>query len=126
MGGSTTGWVPPGWPGRVRPPGSPEWESSAAAFLFDCCPADYRGYSVLGKHPVVLAVFAQAHVEAQLAASKSGLSSLRARLGVLVPIEVVAEAVDAWQEQQAQLQRLLREVGLISAGLRGEVFRRRL
>ena len=53
-----TAFAPAGWPERVRPPGSPEWELSAVAFLFDCCPADFRGYAVLQRHPLVLARFA--------------------------------------------------------------------
>ncbi len=27
--------LPPGWPDPVRPPGAPDWEQSAVAWLFD-------------------------------------------------------------------------------------------
>ena len=45
--GEVTGYVPPGWPEGVRPPHTDGWEETAAAFLLDCCPAEYRGYAVL-------------------------------------------------------------------------------
>ena len=61
----STGYVPPGWPERVRPPGAPDWELTATEFLLDCCPADYRRYRLLRRHPVVLARFAAVFVGAQ-------------------------------------------------------------
>ena len=48
----TTIYTPPGWPERVRPPGAPDWEVTATEFLLDCCPADYRRYQLLRRHPV--------------------------------------------------------------------------
>ena len=54
----TEGFAPAGWPREVRPPGAPGWEASAAAWLLDLCPADWRGYPGLRKHLVVLARFA--------------------------------------------------------------------
>ena len=53
-----TAFRPPGWPDSVRPPGAEGWEEGAVAFLFDCCPADFRAYPVLRRHPLVLARFA--------------------------------------------------------------------
>lgn len=119
-------YVPPGWPGRVRPPGSPDWESTAAAFLFDCCPADYRAYPVLRRHPVVLARFAAVFVESQAQASRDGLSQARLSLADHVPVEVIQSAADAWAEQGARLARLRREVALVEEALRGKVFIRKL
>ncbi len=117
---------PPGWPATVRPPGSPEWEASAASFLLDCCPADFRSYSVLRRHPKVLARFAIAYVDAHLAANRSGLGGLRMALAGEVEPAVVEAAMDAWSEQGAKLVRQRREVGLVADGLRGVVFRPRL
>lgn len=119
-------YAPPGWPTRVRPPGCTDWEVSATAFLFDCCPADYRGYPVLRRHPVVLAGFAGAFVEAQVAASTDALRAVRRDLAGVVGPEVVQAAVDAWEEQAARLQRTLREVRLVDEALRGRVFVPRL
>ena len=57
-------YVPPGWPEEVRPPGTPDWERTATAWLFDLCPPDYRAHDVLRRHPPVLARFAARHVQA--------------------------------------------------------------
>src|SRR5205823_5855961 len=56
--------APPGWPRQVRPPDAPGWEHTAAAWLLDLSPPDYRGYPVLRRHLVVLARFAALHLEA--------------------------------------------------------------
>ena len=79
--GEVTGYVPPGWPEGVRPPHTDGWEDTAAAFLLDCCPAEYRGYAVLRRHPVILARFAVAHVESQVQACRDGIGGVRASLG---------------------------------------------
>ena len=122
----TQAYTPPGWPSRVRPPGTPDWEATAAAFLLDCCPSDYRAYPVLRRHPVVLARFAAEFVESQVRASADGLAGVRTSLADHVPPEVVQSAAEAWAEQGARLVRLRREVGLVEEALRGKVFVRKL
>lgn len=119
-------YVPPGWPGRVRPPGTSDWERTATEFLLDCCPADYRRYRLLRRHPVVLAMFATVFVEAQVAASRDGLAGVRVGLADFVEPEVIGEAVEVWSQQQAWLARLRREVGMVTEALRGRQFVRRL
>lgn len=116
------GYVPPGWPDRVRPPGAPDWELTATEFLLDCCPADYRRYRLLRRHPVVLARFAAAFVEAQERASREGLAGVRMSLAGLVEPDVIGDAVDVWSQQQAFLVRLRREVGMVEEALRGRRF----
>ncbi len=115
-------YVPPGWPVGVRPPGAPGWEATASAFLFDCCPADYRQYPVLRRHAVVLARFAAAHVAGQVQVGRDALGQTRASLGDVVAPHVVQEATWAWQEQDAALRRRLREVSLVEEALRGRIF----
>ncbi|WP_425309336.1 hypothetical protein AADG42_11360 [Ammonicoccus fulvus] len=122
----TSIYVPPGWPESVRPPGAPDWEATAVAWLLDCCPADFRGYPVLRRHPVVLAGFAAQFVEGQYRASKVGLAGVRASLDDQVPPHVVESAAEAWQEQAAQLVRVRRAVALVEEALRGKIFIRRL
>lgn len=117
-----TGFRPPGWPAAVRPPGSDGWLPTATAFLFDCCPPDFRGYPVLHRHPIVLARFAARFVQAQSTAATDGLAEIRVSLRGEVGVEVVDAAVSAWQEQQARLARTARAVGLVEQALRGEVF----
>jgi|SRR3954451_15231190 hypothetical protein len=115
-------YAPPGWPDHVRPPGAPDWEASAVAYLFDCCPADFRRYRVLHRHGTVLARFAVVFVEAQQEAAERGLAEIRTILRGRVDPHVVAEAVDAWSEQAARLIRTRRAVGLVEEALLGRVF----
>ncbi|MGJ3509536.1 hypothetical protein [Enemella sp. A6] len=119
-------YVPPGWPGEVRPPGAPGWERTAAAYLLDCCPPEFRAYPVLRRHPVVLARFAAEFVEGQLRAARSGLPGMRVSLIDHVSPEVVDRAVDAWQAQEAHLRRVQRSVALVEEALRGRVFVKKL
>jgi hypothetical protein len=115
-------YTPPGWPDRVRPPGSPGWEVSAAAFLFDCCPADFRAYRVLRNHPIVLAEFAKHFVTGQHESAQQGLAQVRASLRRHVTPEVVEAAAQAWLEQLAHLARTRRAVALLDEALRGQIF----
>src|SRR5215212_9655496 len=100
--------VPPGWPGAVTPAGVHGWEDSAARWLLDICPPEYRGYSGLRRHVVVLARFAVLHVEAMQAAAKRGVSEGRTALRDVVDPDVVERAVDTWQLEQARLAALRR------------------
>lgn len=119
-------YIPPGWPQEVQRPGTPEWEVSAAAFLLDCCPAEYRGYPVLRRHPVILAHFAAAYVDSQVGVCQDGLGAVRASLGPLVEPPVLEAALAAWHEQGALLRRRRREVSLVEEALRGGVFVQKL
>lgn len=119
-------YVPSGWPEGVHPPGVEGWEATVTAFLLDCCPADYRSYAVLRRHPVVLARFAAEFVESQVRACREGLGEARASLGAVVSPEVVEAATQAWLEQEAALKRRRREVALVEEALRGKVFVRKM
>lgn len=110
----------------MRPPGAPDWEATAGAFLFDCCPADFRGYTVLRRHPVVLARFAVHFVEGQYHAAQEGLAGVRTSLGDYVAADVITAAVEAWLEQEAVLARTRRAVLLVEEALRGRVFTAKL
>lgn len=119
-------YTPPGWPAQVRPPGAPDWEATAIAFLLDCCPADFRAYPVLRNHPVVLARFAVQFVEGQYHSTQEGLAGARVSLLDYVSPDVVESATQAWLEQSAHLVRVRRAVALVEEALRGKVFVRRL
>jgi hypothetical protein len=120
------GVAPAGWPHEVRPPGVPGWEASAAEWLLDLCPADWRGYPGLRRHLVVLARFALMHVEAGQAAAARGLSETRADLRDVAGLEVIEAAVQTWQLEQARLVGLRRAVGLVEEAVRGRRFTARL
>lgn len=119
-------YVPPGWPGEVRPPGVPGFEESAVGWLLDRCPPEYRGYPVLRRHPVVLARFALLHVEGAQHAVRRGLSEARAVLRDVVDPDVTERAVTTWQAEEARLMAERRAVGLVEEALRGRRFIARL
>ena len=118
--------VPPGWPAQVRPPGTPDWEATAVGWLLDLCPPEHRRYEVLRRHPVVLARFAHHHVQAGERAAREGLATARTELRDLVPAEVVAAAVQAWEREGARLVGEVRAVGLVEQALRGRRYVARL
>ena len=92
------------------------------AYLFDCCPADFRAYGVLRKHPVVLAQFASHFVAGQTRAMQEGLAAARTALQAYVEPRGLDEASEAWLDQAARLVRTRRAVGLIEDALRGGTF----
>ena len=119
-------YVPPGWPGSVRPPGSPGWQSSAESFLLDSCPAEYRGYPVLRRHPVVLARLAKEFLASQLAATRSALAGVRTSLTGLVDTSTVDQTAAVLQQEEARLVRVARGVDLVDQALRDVRFVPRL
>jgi hypothetical protein len=112
--------LPPGWPEQVRPPGSPDWERSALAWLFDQCPPDYRAYDVLRRHPLVLARFAAGAVDAAVAAADAGLRTIRAELSGRVPPETVEAAVGAYERERHRMRAVRHAVDVVERALRGE------
>ncbi len=117
---------PPGWPAEVRPPGVPDWERTAVAWLLDVCPPEYRTYPALRRHPVVLARFAVRYVEACQGAVNQGLSEARGDLRDLADGAVVDAAVETWQREAARLLGVRRAVELVEEAVRGRRFVERL
>lgn len=120
------GVVPPGWPREVRPPGAPDWERTAVNWLLDLCPAEYRRYTGLRRHPVVLARFAVIHVESEQAAVRRGLSQIRADLRDVTTEDIAERAVQTFLIEDARLLGLRRAVGLVEEAVRGRRFVARL
>ncbi|GAA1479262.1 hypothetical protein GCM10009623_37080 [Nocardioides aestuarii] len=118
--------APPGWPREVRPPDTPDWERTAAAWLLDLCPPDYRRYDGLRRHVVVLARFAVLHVESAQAACRRGLSEARGDLGQVAELSVVEAAVQTFLLEEARLLGVRRSVGLVEDALRGRRYVARL
>lgn len=119
-------YAPPGWPGPVRPPDAPDWVETAARWLIDQCPPDWRAYAVLRRHPVILARFTAQFVEAAEAACRRGVSEARAELRGQVDAGAVESAVETWLAEEARLAGVRRSVGLVEQALRGRRFRPRL
>jgi hypothetical protein len=122
----TEGHAPAGWPPEVRPPGSPDWERTAVAWLYDLCPADYRRYEVLRRHPVVLARFAAGHVAACRSAVRDAVATSRAELRDVVAPDVVEAALVALGREGDRLAAAARAVDLVEVALRGQRFVPRL
>ena len=112
--------LPPSWPAEVAPPGAPDWERSAVAWLLDLCPPDYRRHEVLRRYPVVLARFAAQHVAAGIRAAADGLATARSDLAGVVPPEAVEAAVAAYEREGARLATASRAVDAVAGALRGE------
>ncbi|MBA3250443.1 MAG: hypothetical protein H0T66_09115 [Geodermatophilaceae bacterium] len=110
---------PPGWPAAVRPPGSPEWERSAVAWLLDQVPPDYRIYDVLRKYPVLLARFADGHLAANLEAARGGWRTLRRDLAAELPPEAIEAAMSAYEREGLRLAEAQRGVAVVRAALGG-------
>ena len=98
---------------------TPEWESSAVAWLFDLCPPDYRAHEVLRRHPVVLARLAREHCLTGVEAARRGLATVRADLAGVVPPEAVEATIGAYEREGARLARAASAVALIEDALKG-------
>src|SRR3954451_5210048 len=105
--------LPAGWPREVQPPGAPDWQHSAVAWLFDQCPADYRRYDVLRRHPLVLARFAATALDAALAAADAGLRTVRVELRERVAPDVVEAAAAAYEQERHRLRGCRHAVDLV-------------
>lgn len=95
-------------------------------WFLDLCPPEYRRYEGLRRHPVVLARFAVVHVEADQAAVKRGLSSVRVDLCDHCTPPVVEAAAQTFLLEDARLTGVRRAVGLVEEALRGRRYRPRL
>lgn len=118
--------MPPGWPAVVRPPDAPNWEGTAVNWLFDLCPPDYRGYPVLARHPALLAWLAGHHLDGALHAARRALATARGELGDIVPPQVLNEALEVVESEQARILAAQRGLALVSQALRGIRFVPRL
>ncbi len=114
------GAVPPGWPEQVRPPGAPDWELTAVAWLFDLVPPDYRAHEVLRRYPVLLARFARDHVAAGLEAARAGWRTVRVELADDLPADAMEAAIAAYEREGARLASAARGVDAVAGALRGE------
>jgi hypothetical protein len=110
---------PPAWPAEVRPPGDPEWERSAVAWLLDLVSGDWREHEVLRRHPVLLARLAAAETAAGLGAAREGWRTLRRDVGRRLPPEVVEEAMAAYEAQGARLNERGRQIDAVRHALDG-------
>ncbi|HUZ36111.1 MAG TPA: hypothetical protein VMV17_07265 [Streptosporangiaceae bacterium] len=120
------GYLPPGWPTGVHPPGSADFERTAVAWLLDVVPPDYRLYGVLRRHPVALATLARHHLAGCVEGARQGYRTARTELGATLPVPGLDAVLDAYRSEGSRLVTTARAVDLVERALRGEVFTPRL
>ncbi|MCT9933284.1 hypothetical protein N5079_24025 [Planotetraspora sp. A-T 1434] len=119
-------YLPPGWPSEVRPPGSPDWETSAVAWLLDAVPPDYRAYEVLRRHPLALARMARQHVQASIEAARDGYRGAAVDLKEHLPPHAIEAVLETYRREGPRLVRLGKSIELVERAFRGEHFVERL
>ena len=116
------GYLPPGWPAGVHPPGSERFEQTAVNWLLDVVPPDYRLHGVLLRHPVALAVLARQHVTACVEGARQGYRAARTELAADLPPRAVEAVLAVYRSEGGRLAATARSVELVARALRGEVF----
>ncbi len=124
--GLVTTFVPPGWPTGVQPPGSPDFERSAATWLLDVVPSDYLLHGVLKRHPIALASLARHHLNACVEGARSGYRTARSELGPHLPPGAVEAVLAAYRSEGSRLAAAARAADLVERALHGEVFVRQM
>ena len=114
----THGYVPPGWPDAVSPPGSEDWEASAASWLLDLIP-EYRLHPTARRYPVVLAVIARHVLAGAVEGAREGYRATRSELGELVPPHVIDAVLRDCRTEGRRMAATLRAVELVEGALRG-------
>ena len=108
--------------GRVHPPGSDDFESTAVGWLLDIVPPDYRLHGVLRRYPVALATMARYHSRACVEGARQGYRTARTELAGALPPHAIDTVLAAYRKEGARLAATARAVGLVERALRGEVF----
>ncbi|WP_189955065.1 hypothetical protein [Streptomyces alanosinicus] len=112
--------ISPDWPCQVKPPGSFDWERSAAKWLRELIPARYASYPALIRHPVLLARHAQLQVQQEVRVARTALQTARAELPMLgLPESVIEHTIKLYAAEVMQLQHIARSVRAVSDALAG-------
>ena len=115
-------YIPPGWPAGVHPPGSEDFESTAAGWLLDVVPPDYRLHGVLRRYPVALAALARYHSKACVEGARQGYRTARTELAGVLPPHAIDTVLAAYRKEGARLAATAEAVDLVERALRGEEF----
>jgi hypothetical protein len=106
----------------VHPPGSDDFESTAAGWLLDVVPPDYRLHGVLRRYPVALAALARYHSRACVEGARQGYRTARTELAGVLPPHAIDTVLAAYRKEGARLAATAEAVDLVERALRGEVF----
>jgi len=108
----------PGWPRELPPPDDPDWKRRAIGWLLDQSPGEWRGIPELARQPLVLVVAVVNHVAATRAGVRATVAGLRSELAGAVTPDTAEAAVTALLAEEARLDRVVREVGLVAEAIR--------
>ncbi|MFI9832210.1 MAG: hypothetical protein HOV73_06270 [Streptomyces sp.] len=115
---TTTTRITQDWPCQVKPPGSYDWERSAAKWLRELVPARYASYPALIRHPVLLARHAQIQVQHEIRVARTALQTARADLpGLGLPESVIEHTIKLYAAEVLQLQHIARSVRAVTRAL---------
>lgn len=115
-------YLPNAWPAGVAAPGSEDWEASAASWLLDVAPPEYRDHPVLRRFPTALASMTLCHARACLEGARRAYRAARAELGETIPPHAVDGVLAALRTEGFKLAAVVRGVELVQRALRGETF----
>jgi hypothetical protein len=114
-----TAQLPPGWPDGVHPPGSPDFEATAVAWLLDVVPPDYRLHGVLRRHPIALAALARHHIRACVQGAREGYRTTRTELGGTLSPHTIDEVLAVYRAEGQRLVATAAAAELIARALGG-------
>jgi hypothetical protein len=106
----------------VHPPGSDDFESTAAGWLLDVVPPDYRLHGVLRRYPVALAALARYHSRACVEGARQGYRTARTELAGVLPPHAIDTVLAAYRKDGGRLAATAEAVDLVERALRGEEF----
>lgn len=118
------GATPTGWPTQVDPPGAPggAWEQSAAKWLFDQVPGEWReglNGAQYRRHPLMLARDARYLIHGQLNGLREAYRRARVELADHFQPEQIDEQLEMYQLEAARLEALGRQIQLVEDALTG-------
>ena len=115
---------PPGWPVRVADPASAEFPESASRWLWDVGSIERSPTSIWSRHPRALAFRVACDLQARVEGAR--LAYARARTVMAEAGLDPGEVLQALEAEAADLQRLQREVAMVSEALDGRRWHARL
>ena len=83
----------------MHPPGSPDFEATAVAWLLDVVPPDYRLHGILRRHPTALAALPRHPVRACVQGAREGYRTTRTELGGTLPPHTVEEVQAVYRSE---------------------------
>ncbi|WP_393916780.1 hypothetical protein [Halostreptopolyspora alba] len=116
--------LPADWPAGVHPPGSESFERTAAGWLFEHLPADYRTHGVLSRYPVALSRLAREYVAGSLEGTRQGYRNARVDLRGVLPPQAIDQVMRAYQEEGRRMALALRAIEVVDDALRAVAERR--